>query len=345
MRGRDGRLFTVSQGLRRATSPILLVMGTLSVVVAAHGHCFDGLMSAAMFTHLRRSVDRRPLSFRYRSCGYGPNMQTVPEKWLNGDENAIVDFRYAPSTRLTWYFDHHITAFASDSERDDALAKSKRFFYDPDYGSCTKLIADVGRELYGVSFERFDGLVAWADKIDSAGFASAADAADRAHPIKQLAGVVEQHGDAPLFERLVPELLDKPLEDVASGQHVQSLWEPIRGAMDDTHSRIAHAMQRRGNVVLVDVHETPLASSGKFVAYSLAPECAYSVALIRMRQHYKISVGFNPWAGKPRHHDIGRICQRFGGGGHPFVGAVSVAIDKLDEARRIVQQIVEELSP
>jgi len=31
---------------------------------------------------------------------------------FDGDENAIVDFKYAASERLTWWFDHHQSAFS-----------------------------------------------------------------------------------------------------------------------------------------------------------------------------------------------------------------------------------------
>ena len=96
--------------------------------------------------------------------------------------------------------------------------------------------------------------------------------------------------------------------------------------------------------MFTDLHEAPLEASGKFVAYALAPYCVYSVALIRMRQHFKLSIGFNPWGPKERGHDIGRICQRFGGGGHPVVGAVSLPLDKLDDARRLSDEIIAELN-
>src|SRR3954469_25233817 len=95
------------------------------VMVATHGHCFDGMASAALFTRFARAIEpTAELGFRYRSCGYGPGMQQIPEGWLDGDESAILDFRYTPSKKLTWYFDHHVTGFASAEERDAALAGS-----------------------------------------------------------------------------------------------------------------------------------------------------------------------------------------------------------------------------
>ena len=318
-------------------------MADRKVVVAAHGHCFDGIASAAMFTHLRRRTAQASLKFRYLSCGYGPNLQTIPEKWLGGDENAIVDFRFTPSKRVTWYFDHHVTAFASEAQRTSALASSERYFHDGAYGSCTKLIADIGRARFGVDFEKYADLIQWADTIDTASFRSAAAAIDRTAPVMQLAAVIEQHGNQQLYESVVPLLLERPLEDVASSDEIQQLWRPIATATEDAHKRIERALTVMGDVSYVDLAAEPLGGSGKFVAYALAPDAAYSVALLRMKQHFKISVGYNPWSGRERRHDIAAICQRFGGGGHPVVGAVSVPLDKLDEARRTALGIVAEL--
>ena len=65
------------------------------ILVATHGHCFDGLASAALFTRLLRALSPgEDMHFRYRSCGYGPGMQTIPEKWLDGDEKIqLIDVR------------------------------------------------------------------------------------------------------------------------------------------------------------------------------------------------------------------------------------------------------------
>ncbi|MCC6524779.1 MAG: hypothetical protein IT373_19130 [Polyangiaceae bacterium] len=314
------------------------------VLVAAHGHCFDGLASAVAFTHLRSHLDPRPVQFRYRSCGYGPTMQTVPETWLSCDENAIVDFRYTPSDRVTWYFDHHVTAFASDAERETAHAEGRRCFFDPAYGSCTKLIADVGRARFGVGFDAFAELVDWADKIDTARFASAAEAIDRTDPVMQLGAVIEQHGNVELYSMLVPLLLERPPAEVGRDGAVQALWAPLAQAHRACLARMQARAERRGEVVFVDLNEAVLETSGKFLAYSLVPDARYSVSLVRMKQHFKVSVGYNPWCGRARAHDIAALCRRYGGGGHAVVGAVSVAIDDLAGAQRIASELVSELN-
>ena len=39
------------------------------------------------------------------------------ESKFDGDENAIVDFKYSTSPRITWWFDHHQSAFLTPGRR------------------------------------------------------------------------------------------------------------------------------------------------------------------------------------------------------------------------------------
>jgi hypothetical protein len=329
-------------------------MKPLDILVATHGHCFDGMASAAVFTHLVRSLARRgdagaQLTFRYKSCGYGPGMQQVPEAWLDGDESAILDFRYTPSPKVTWYFDHHVTAFASVAERDAALADptageaARRVFFEPTYGSCAKLIADVARTRFAVELGPLEPLVRWADLIDSARFASAEEATNDGEPVLQLAAVVEHHGEGPFLNAMVPTLLDEDVAAIARSERIQSLFQPIAAARATFRDRVERKGRVRGAVVLVDLTDAPLEVAGKFVTYALYPACTYSVTVTRGRQHYKVSVGYNPWCGATRTHDIASICRRYNGGGHPAVGAFSFPLAEHERALAAAHAVVEEL--
>jgi hypothetical protein len=337
-------------------------MKPTDIVVATHGHCFDGMASAALFTRLLRELrGGEPLSLRYRSCGYGPGMTAIPPAWLDGAENAILDFRYTPSKRLTWYFDHHVTGFGSTAERDAALAgaveslgerapapppfgQGLRVFYDAAYGSCTKLIADVSRDRYAVETAAVGELVTWADLIDTAGFPSAEAAVSREEPVMQLASVVEHHGDGPFLSSIVPRLVDRPVGDVAHDADIQELWKPLERSRETFAGRIARGAQVIGRVVLVDLTDAPMEAIAKFMTYAMFPACVYSVTLSRQKQHYKLSIGYNPWCGAPRDHHIAAICQRYEGGGHPAVGAASFPLSALDRARQAARAVAEELN-
>jgi len=340
---------------RRATA--VGVSDPREIVVATHGHCFDGMASAALFTFLRGALSPgKSICFRYRSCGYGPGMQTIPEAWLDGDENAILDFRYTHSKALSWYFDHHITAFGSEKEKRRALAlgllaraaerpdePSRRVYYEPTYGSCTKLIADIAKSDFGIQNEMLDPLVTWADVIDSARFLSAGAAVDRAEPVLRFASVVEHHGDGAFLATFVPRLLARPLEEVASCAEVNELWKPLAIAQDNFLARIKKNGRVMGSVVFVDLSDAPLEGGAKFVTYAHFPMCVYSVTLLRSKWHYKVSVGYNPWCGRERRHDIAAICRRYDGGGHPVVGAASFPLSELQRAKEVALAIVREL--
>ncbi len=315
-------------------------------VVATHGHCFDGLSSAVVFSRLMQQRGATSARFEYRTCGYGSGQTRAEEKLLTGDENAILDYRFCPSQKLSWYFDHHRTAFASGADREvfESRRDSGQFFFDPAYSSCTKLIADVARERFSVDLAELGELVKWADQIDSARFASAEDAVSRASPIKQLVSVVEHYGDDAFFKELVPELMRRPLLEVAQSKAIANRYKPLGKKHDRFVQRVQQKSERLGRVVFVDLTEQVLESVGKFVTYALFPDSVYSVVVGLLKNGPKISVGYNPWSGAPLDTDISAICARYGGGGHPVVGGISFPSAALDEARRVARSIATELN-
>jgi len=318
----------------------------MRLVVATHGHCFDGLASAVVFTRLaRRLYETSELSFVYRGCGYGAGQLRADERVLTGDQNAILDYRYHPSPKLDWYFDHHRTAFSTPSDRADfeARAGSGRMFFDAAYSSCTKLVADIGRERFDFDDPALGSLVAWADRIDAARFDSAEQAVDRQDPVMRLVSVIEHYGDDALLTRLVPELAEKPLLEVASSREVSDKYRPLGRKHERYVERVKSKSELHGRVVFVDLTESVLESVGKFVTYALYPDSVYSVVVGLLKNGPKISVGYNPWSGKPLDTDISSICARYGGGGHPVVGGISFELHEIERARAVAREIAVEL--
>lgn len=318
----------------------------MHVVVATHGHCFDGLASAALFTRLFQEVEGRSATFSYRACGYGPGQLGATDAVLTGDVNAILDYRFSPSERLGWYFDHHATAFARPEDRAffEARRTERRFFYDPALTSCTKLIAEVATAHFGVQMNDRAELVRWADVIDSASFRTPEEALDRSNPVLRLAAVVERHADDKLLSRLVPALTKETLQEVAESKDVTTRYAKIAPQHETFVRRVRERSERVGRVVYVDLTDEPLQTIGKFVTYALHPDAVYSVIVGAMKQAVKISVGYNPWCGKPCGVDLSAICARFGGGGHRYVGAVQFPAKELARAREVARGIAEELA-
>jgi hypothetical protein len=318
----------------------------MHVVVATHGHCFDGLASAVLFTALLRREYGSNAKFSYRGCGYGTNQHKPTVGAMNGDENAILDYRYSPLPKLTWYFDHHRTAFASDADQEtfQASTPSGRFFFEPSYSSCAKLIADVGRERFAFEREDLAELVHWADVVDAARFDGAEAAISRENPIMRLVSVVEHHGDDAFLSAYVPKLLDRPLSEVAQLPEVEERYKPLGEKHQRFVERVKTKLELQGRVVFVDLTDGPVESVGKFVTYALCPKSMYSVIVASMSGGPKISVGYNPWCGEPLDADISAICARYGGGGHPVVGGISLRTGELERARAIARSIAAELA-
>ncbi len=306
-----------------------------------------------MFTRLyRHRFPDDGASFTYHGAGYGPGLNGVDPKVLTGDVNAILDFRFAAVPALSWYFDHHVSAFASPDDRafyeraaaEGTIHGERRMFHDGAYSSATKLIADVGRERFGLDLAPTEELVRWADIIDSAGFHDAKMAVDRTEPELQLMTVVEHLGDDSFLAKMVPRLLEHPLSEVARTAEVVQAYEPLRRAHEGFVKLVAEHAKPMGPVVLVDLSDEIIEVAGKFVTYALFPKSAYSVLLSRSKSKCKISIGYNPWSNITRRHNIAAICERYGGGGHPVVGAISLAADKLEEAKALASSIALELA-
>ncbi len=323
-----------------------------NVVVATHGHCFDGLCSAVMFTHLMRHLHRgEELAFTYRSMGYGPGQNGVDPALLTGDDNAILDFRFTNSPKLTWYFDHHVSAFVTPEDRAayevgarEHAPGGRRMFHDGGYGSCTKLIADVARQRFGLDTRNLEELVRWADMIDSAAFPSAEMAVNRTEPVLQLMTVVEHKGNDAYLTEMVPRLLEQPLEEVARSADVQEAYAPLAVQQQAFIDLVKKHAEDRGSVILVDLSDVVIDVAAKFVTYALWPESTYSVLLSRSATKCKLSIGYNPWSTTPRTHNIAAICERHGGGGHPVVGAISLAASEVERAKKLAREIAEELA-
>ena len=312
--------------------------------VLYHGHCFDGVASAATFTRFYKERIHPEAEVNYTGLLHRPgNLFDVG--MFDSDENAIVDFKYAASEKLTWWFDHHESAFlTTEDEAHFHADKSGKKFLDSTRKSCTEFIADVAHERFGFNTEPIASLVHWAHVIDGALYESPAQCVELKEPALQLMQVIEADPDDAFIESIIRDLTTKSLEEVATSAEVQRRFQPILKQHLETLEVVRRKATSANGVVQFDLVDEGYEGFNKFIPYYLHPETTYSVALTRGTQRTKISVGSNPWAPVPRTHNIAKICERYGGGGHAVVGAVSFKPEEVEEARQAVCEIVAELS-
>jgi hypothetical protein len=312
--------------------------------VLYHGHCFDGVASAATFTRFYTERINPGADVQYTGLLHRPENLLFEGNMFDGDENAIVDFKYSPSEKLTWWFDHHQSAFLTPEDEAHFRADhSGKKFLDATRKSCTEFIADVAHSQFGFNDEPLRDLVHWAHIIDGALYESAAQCVELKEPPLQLMQVIEADPDETFIEQIIRDLTVRPLNEVATTAEVQRRFEPILKQHRETLEAIRRKATFSDGVVTFDLIDEGYEGFNKFIPYYLFPEASYTVALTRAPQRTKISVGSNPWAPRPRRHNIASLCERYGGGGHAVVGAISFGTNEVEKARRAMSEIVAEL--
>lgn len=308
-----------------------------------HGNCFDGVSSAAVFSKFYKAkIDPEA------EISYTPTMHRAGNAFdrgqFDGDENAIVDFKYCADDRLTWWFDHHQSAFLSEEDEAHFLADtSGRKFLDTTSKSCAEFIARIAKEKFGFEDEALAELIEWAHIIDGALYESPAQCVELRSSALKLMQVIEGEKDPSFVEKIIRDLQEHSLDEVVGSDEIRARLEPILEQHWDTVELIKQKAQYSKGVVSFDLTDNGIDGYNKFIPYYFYPQTTYNVALTRSSFRTKISVGSNPWSPRPRLHNIAEICERYGGGGHAVVGAVSLKPEELELGKRYMREIIEEL--
>ena len=263
---------------------------------------------------------------------------------FDGDENSIVDFKYSASPKITWWFDHHQSAFLTpqDAEHYRKGDKSQKF-YDPEFKSCTKFLAHVAQEKFGFDPRPVEELVRWADIIDGAQFRSPQEAVEMADPAMKLTMAIESTNDDDFLPRLIPYLVSEPLSQVIEEPFVAAVIPPLLERHRKSIEILRQRSECRQGTIYFDISDQDLEGYNKFIPYYLHPQSVYSVGLSSSSFRVKVAVGSNPWTRRNSLVNLAKICERYGGGGHARVGAISFPPDKGDLARKAAAEIVAEL--
>jgi hypothetical protein len=322
----------------------------LDCKVFFHDKCFDGACSASLFTRFHRECIKTADTFSYQGLVHRPGPM-FDEGDFGVGENAVVDFKYSTSPKVTWWFDHHLSAFSTPEDEADFRrgqldgTQSMRRFYDPNYTSCTGFIMDVAAAKFGFSTKGLENLRYWADIVDGAKYESAQSAVEMGAPAMKLTMVIESANDHALVPKIIPLLTEMSLQQVLDQPFLQELVAPLMQRHHAAIDLIRERAEISAGVITFDITDQPTEGYSKFIPYYLHPEGTYVVGLSKSSFRIKISVGTNPWTTKPTSEliNLAEICERYGGGGHARVGAISFKHDQEAEARKAVAEIVAEL--
>ena len=320
-----------------------------------HDRCFDGACSASLFTRFHRECIGTAQTFDYHGLAHRPG-PLFEDGWLEtSGENAIVDFKYSPRPEVTWWFDHHQSAFSTPEDEAHFRAgvgvpgapgpQALRHFFDPLYISCTGWIAGIAQTRFGMDIAPLANLIHWANIVDGAKYESATAAVELAAPAMKLTAIIEAAPTSETVQRFIPLLTALPLAEIVALPWVQDLLGPLLERHWNVVDLLRDRIQLRDGVITFDITDQPVEGYSKFIPYYLHSGATYVVGLSKSSFRTKISVGTNPWTTKPAAElaNIAALCERWGGGGHARVGAISFPVDQAKEARAAAEQIATEL--
>lgn len=314
------------------------------VHILYHRNCFDGLVSAALFTSFYKQCISAEASFKYigKQHGYSP---VFSEEDFSGDVNVCVDFRYSPHPKLNWWFDHHQSAFITEDDKQHfEQTCSSQKCYDPTRVSNGKFMAEMLHQHFGFDLEPHTDLLKWVDIIDGAQFPNPHMPVELKEPALQLMTWIENSNHQRNVLRLIRDLQKESMEKIVQKRYIRKLFEKV--FLD--HQKHLEIFQRKieikGDVAYFDLTEESVYIYNKFIVYHFYENILYTVGINRFPARCKIAIGSNPWDRGRRTHNIAKICEKYGGGGHPVVGAISVNAQEIDRARVIAAEVVEILN-
>ncbi len=309
-----------------------------------HDRCFDGAASAAIFYRFYRDRIHPGAQFQFTGMTHRAQ-QPFEDGLFDGDENAIVDFKYSSSPRVTWWFDHHQSAFLTPADADDFRRYTGGHkFYRPEYKSCTMLLADVTSKQFGFDITPLAELIHWGDIIDGAQYPTPESAVALSEPATQLALVIEAAPEDGLVPKIIAELSVRSLPEMVRLPIVAQYLGPLLERHHRTIDVMKQRIQVRGGVICFDVSDLDLEGYNKFIPYMLYPNARYSVGVSASATRSKVSIGSNPWNPDAAEDNLASLAEQYGGGGHPRVAAISLPPNDLDRARQVAKEIADKLS-
>ena len=262
----------------------------MHVRVLYHDHCFDGAASAAYFSRFIAGAVHPAAKFSYTGMAHKAS-QLFDPSLFDGDENAIVDFKYSNDPRLTWWFDHHQSAFLTpeDAEHFRRDTSGKKL-YDPSFKSCTAFIRKVAEDRFRFQAPDLDDLVHWSLIIDGAQYPDAETAVELGAPAMKLTLVIEAAKGSGVVQKIIGWMQRRTLEEIMAEPEIRELYNPLYQRHLETKKIIQGCAQEDRGVIFFDLAGYDVEGYNKFIPYYLFPDATYTVSVSPSSFRTKISV-------------------------------------------------------
>lgn len=301
-----------------------------------HSGCFDGVVSSIIAADFLEELAG------WSSSEFRPVDYTLGKRWAGEPlpvRSAVVDFLFHPGAQF--WADHHPTTFVHSGPPGPERNGTWRL-YDKVAPSCARLLLNRLPAAFRRT-SKHDELARWADKTDTAQYASVEEALFSAEPAMQIHAALGTRMGHEMAPYLIRALREESLDQVAGRPQVLSLARAARASLEDALAQVRSALRRLpGEVAYFDVSDLPDAPGARYAPYSIWPAARYSVAVVRSQRGVKITAMRNPWQDFKGVH-LGELMARLGGGGHERVAALELPPEQAGRAEAVVQAIAAEL--
>ena len=115
------------------------------------------------------------------------------------------------------------------------------------------------------------------------------------------------------------------------------------GPLLERHRKTIEILRERceskDGVIFFDVSDLDLEGYNKFIPYLLHPEGVYSVSVSASTVRAKVSLGTNPWNQATADKNLATLAEKYGGGGHQRVAAISFDPQDVERARKVARDL------
>ncbi|MGA8300618.1 MAG: phosphoesterase, partial [Terriglobales bacterium] len=154
---------------------------------------------------------------------------------------------------------------------------------------------------------------------------------------------IEAATEPDFVKKLIALLAYKPLAELLEEPFVAAVLPPLLERHRHSIEILRQYTEEKDGTIFFDISGHDLEGYNKFIPYFLHPDSIYSVGVSKSSFRVKVSVGSNPWATREPTVNLAKVCERYGGGGHARVGAISFDVTQNEAAHKAAREIVEEL--
>jgi len=162
-------------------------------------------------------------------------------------------------------------------------------------------------------------------------------------PAMKLTMAIEASTERDFVKKLIPLLAYQSLAAILEEPFVAAVLPPLLERHERSVEILRQRMEEKDGTIFFDITDLDLEGYNKFIPYDLHPDSVYSVGLSKSSFRVKVSVGSNPWSKREPTVNLAKVCERYGGGGHARVGAISFEVTQSDAARQAALEVVAEL--